>query len=601
MKRQYVGRVALTAVALFAATTALNLGFTLHHWVPMERPVLIVLPGLLSMLFMWATVGALSASHTTRQRIRLPLTLVAGITSGYLVGFSLMEAAFQYIYARPFVPRLDIPMVRSLLQLTLGDIGGAVRWLAPIAIIVVFALLFAYGILLQRTIFRVGESLQRRLVPTLVPAAVVITILAGGGAVVGAHAAWPRPILPRAVVAWAEDGTLDLTALPVVYDENPVGAPGAPGAPSASGTPDDVVTGDVAERQPTAASGRNTPRYVFPGLRDRDIYVFAVEAYGYATVSREQLSRELTPYRNRLEATLREYDYQVATAYLRSPVAGGFSWLAEATFLTGQWINSQPGFEQLYGAHAPTLTGMLQAGGYYTLTARPGTVHASWPEGWDLYRFMESLVAHDGDFAYNGPWFSYVPITDQYAIWRTHRRIEELVAPNGAAAERPLLAYYQLVSSHTPFNRIPPFVEPWEDLGDGSVYRARSAEILTFDNTWGGGSELDEGYLAAISYVFTTITRYISDHMLIDRAPIIIIFGDHQAQRPIREQNAHLSVPIHVATADADVLERFLARGFERGMVGTQQPPHPEMSTFFPLFADVARDIPLAMPVSTVE
>jgi hypothetical protein len=329
--------------------------------------------------------------------------------------------------------------------------------------------------------------------------------------------------------------------------------------------------------------------YAFPGIRDRDIYIFAVEAYGYATVTQPEIARRLAPDLADLAAVLDRHGYSVAGSYLRSPVAGGFSWLAEATFLTGQWINAQPAFEELYDANAPTLTGVLQQGGYHTFTVRPGTVHGSWPEGWDLYRFEQALVAHDGDFAYRGPAFSYVAITDQYAIWSGHRHIVEAVSPGGAAADRPLLAYYQLVSSHTPFNRIPPVIESWDALGDGTVYRERAAETLLFDNTWSGGTEMIEGYSAAISYVLRSITKYVDELMFHERDPIIVIFGDHQAQRPIRENDAHLSVPIHIASRDPEILAPFLERGFEPGLISGEAPPHRDMSDFFPLFMEIAR------------
>ena len=330
------------------------------------------------------------------------------------------------------------------------------------------------------------------------------------------------------------------------------------------------------------------PDYTFPGLKDRDIYVFAIEAYGYATFSRERMAELVGPARERFADALRAEGYEFRSSFLLSPVAGGFSWLAEATFLTGQWIDSQNAFLQLYDADLPTLTGMLHDGGYYTFTLKPGTVHASWPEGWDLFRFEEAMVAFDGDFNYAGPWFSYVPITDQFTLWAAHNRITELTAPDGPAANAPLLAYYQLVSSHTPFNKIPPLIETWEDLGDGSVYHARENEIRTFNNSWGGGTEMDEGYSTAISYVFNSLGKYVEDKMDLSRDPLIIVFGDHQAQRPIREQEAHLSVPIHVASRDPEILALFEEEGYRPGLDGGQPPPHPRMSTFFPTFARIA-------------
>jgi hypothetical protein len=538
-------------------------------------------------LFPPETIGIVAllamVGRVRSPRVRRVGMILLAAATGYLIGFAVVEAAIHYIYARPFVPASDIPMVRSLIQLTLGPTGVA-NALTPIIIVLLFMMFFAVGAL-----WTGGALFLLRRVPRPERAlmTVIVVLVAGwigtGPALAGSRGTADspsRPLAVEAVAAWFRDGSLHLREIPYVDDVEPAGAiaAGDEGGP-ATGTP-------VAAADP----GTPDPASTFPGIRDRDLYIFAVEAYGYATVTQDEIARRLAPDLAELSAVLDRHGYTVAGSYLRSPVAGGFSWLAEATFLTGQWINAQPAFEELYGAGAPTLTGVLQKGGYHTFTVRPGTVHGSWPEGWDLYRFEHALVAHDGDFGYRGPVFSYVAITDQYAIWSAHAYIAGALSPEGIAADRPLLAYYQLVSSHTPFNRIPPVIESWDALGDGTVYRERSAETLLFDNTWSGGTEMIEGYSAAISYVLRSITKYIDELMIHERDPIIVIFGDHQAQRPIRENDAHLSVPIHIAARDREVIESFLERGFEEGLISSEAPPHRDMSDFFPLFVEIARE-----------
>jgi hypothetical protein len=74
-----------------------------------------------------------------------------------------------------------------------------------------------------------------------------------------------------------------------------------------------------------------------------------------------------------------------------------------------------------------------------------------------------------------------VAVTDQYAIWTGHNRIRELTRPGGEAAQKPIMAYYQLVSSHTPYDSIPPVIEDWDELGNGDIYNQRAAEIRYFD------------------------------------------------------------------------------------------------------------------------
>lgn len=555
---------------LFVLVLALNALLAAYLWLPGSgiRSVLLPLPEtVLIVLALWAV--------RDRRRLRLAV----GVVIGVLAGFSIVEGAFQFIYARSFVPRIDIPMLSGLLFLLFGEIGNLAFVLRPVAFALIVALFVTVGVVVATVAswgLRAAAPTRRGIGSVTVLLIVPILILGP-----------PRSLTALSTISWLDDGTVEF----VRYDEAAGDAAGdaAESMKPATATPTSVDTPDATD--PTVVA-EPLPSYTFPGIKDRDIYLFAIEAYGYATFSREKLAGMVGPARDRFAEALRDRGYEFRSAFLLSPVAGGFSWLAEATLFTGQWIDSQNAFLQLYDAGLPTLTGTLHDGGYYTLTLKPGTVHATWPEGWDLFRFEEAMVAFDGDFNYVGPWFSYVPITDQFTLWAAHRRIAELTAPGGAAATRPFLAYYQLVSSHTPFNKIPPIIEDWDDLGDGSVYNERADEIRTFDNSWGGGTEMDEGYSTAISYVFDALAAYVDEHMDLSRDPIIIVYGDHQAQRPIREQDAHLSVPIHVASRDPEILALFEEEGFNRGLDGGQLPPHPRMSTFFPMFTRVARSEP---------
>ena len=549
--------------AIFASIVllaVLNLPLSLSTWVPRGEPLRALVPVAESLLMLW--VLYLLLDRRLAPGVRRWSTMAAGGVFGVLAGVSAAESFFQFYYARPFSARGDIRMIRGALLLFLGDIGPTVDLIAPVFTVLLFLALAAAGWALAAA----ASAVLRR--AKVGPVSLAAVTLLGVAAV--AATGPPSSVAALAVGSWFEGRPAEFVEVVEVPDE---------------------VEGDGAGPQPAAReAAAEAPDYRFPGLRDRDIYVFVIEAYGYASVYRPELARHLDPYRDRLEEVLNAKGYRVVTSYLRSPVAGGYSWLAEATFLTGQWINSQERFLQLYDAGLPTLSGTLHEGGYYTLTIRPGTVHGEWPEGWDLYRFEESIIAHGDGFGFAGPWFSYVPVTDQFAIWTAHHRIKELTQPGGAAEDRPLLVYYQLVSSHTPFNKIPPLIE-WEELGDGSVYHERSDEILRFDNTWTGGTQLVEGYLASMSYVFDVITDYVDRVMDHSRDPVIVILGDHEPQRPIRSTESVLSVPIHVAGRD-DIVGCFIAEGFGAGMRPYQEPPHRLMNDFFPMMIDLARGCP---------
>lgn len=591
MKRPEVNRttfVLIRAVLVSAALLALiSVPLSLHRLVQTQSVATLFLPGAESVL-LFCIMLFLSQGVRNTERIgraersdagapskraavlggsrRRWLIAAAALFLAVLMVFSAAEALFQFIYARPFDPAADIPMVRGGLLLLFGEIGALADTLTPIAIMLILLIAGALSALLILT----GVSLLRRYglqLPPLVPTAALL---------VPVVLALLSPQLLFATMVRSLTGEGDIEFVDVMERATTTERPDGQ---------EDAEDRDAADAEAAAAKA-----YAFPGILDRDIYVFVIEAYGYAAFSRDDLYNQLKRDYDRFAEVLEKHGYGIKSNYLLAPVAGGFSWLAEATFLSGQWINSQTRFEQLYDASVSTLSGVLHEGGYYTFTVRPGTVHGQWPEGWDLYRFEDALVAYEGDFGYRGPGFSYVPITDQYAVWKAHHHLEDARDSGLWGEDRPLLVYYQLVSSHTPFNRIPPFIENWEELGDGSIYHERSDEILTFNNTWGGGTELDEGFVASISYVFTVLTDYIDRFVDHSRDPVFIVFGDHQPQRPIREQDAHLSVPIHIASRDAEILERFAARGFEPGMRGKQEPPHARMSEFFPMFVDIATD-----------
>ncbi|MFP4377354.1 MAG: sulfatase-like hydrolase/transferase [Spirochaetales bacterium] len=542
-------RESASATALLLLSfLVINAALSTYVWAPVGAPALMLVPLPETLILFWILVLLAPRAHSSRLA-RMTLW-VTGAVLGILVGFALAESFFRFYYARPFLPRSDIGMIRGALLLFLEDRTRFVDILTPLTIASVFLVLCGLGIGIVLALSRLARA-ARKMLPALASlSAVALPIMLGVGL--------PASLFGFTVSSWTRSDRIEFQSIEV----------------------------DGVEAAPRA---RDVPEYALPGLLDRDIYFFAVEGYGYATVARPEISELIEPYRERFYEALRGRGYEVRSSYLTSPVAGGYSWLAEATILTGQWIDSQERFLQLYDADIAALPRMLYDAGYHTITFRPGTVHGSWPEAWDLYGFREAMVAHDGDFDFVGPWFSYVPITDQFALWAGHNRLEAITSSGGVAEQKPMLAWWQLVSSHTPFNRIPPVIEDWQALGNGQIYNERVGEIETFDNTWTGGTELVEGYVAAIGYVFEVLTKYVEELLDTSRNPIIVVFGDHQPQRPIRSPNAHLSVPIHVASRDQAILDQFARRGYTPGMVGTAPPPHPGMDIFFPMLVELAR------------
>ncbi len=538
-RHRFTPLIPIATVVLFFVLNAI---LTIERWFGSTHILLAIFPALETVL-----IAAL---------LVLPVPLVIPVLlSAVIAGFSLPETLFRFYYDRPFSIATDIGMVRNAMELLRADGSAVPPWVVlPVvaAVIAGIALIMTIILLPLRRSFRDGGP---RPVTALLLA---MTVLVGVSACGGVDVISSRPV-------W--------TALQ---------------------PPPTAAVRQIArsEREPSPAQQQ---QYTFPGLQDRDILTFLVEAYGHTSFSRPELFQETQPYLDELAAALRNQGYHLVSGFLEAPVSGGFSWLAESTLLTGQLVNRQAVYQQLQ--EIPdlwTLPRMLHQGGYYTLAVKPGSTVGSWPEGWEVFGFERSLVAHDGDFNYRGPLFSFVPVTDQHAIWTAHQHLLEVRAPGSVAADRPLHVHYQLVSSHAPFNLVPPYFPDWTILGDGTIYRQRAEEILRFNNTWTTWDEIDQGYIAATGYTLRTIAGYIDKYLhreLLpdepDNHPLVIIMGDHQPQRPVRLPEDPWSVPVHIATTDRWLRDRLLADRFTEGMVPREPAPHRHMMDFYPFLAEV--------------
>jgi hypothetical protein len=302
----------------------------------------------------------------------------------------------------------------------------------------------------------------------------------------------------------------------------------------------------------------------------RNVLLCIIESYGYTAYAKADHAAILEPYLREQEERLAAAGYRILSTFLKSPVIGGYSWYADSTLLTGMRINSEEQYGELLRSKTPNLVGLLDERGYRTVLVAPGTLKP-WPEGEAYYQFDHYL--YNADFGYRGPEFSFVPVPDQYSLNKLHRRF--IAAGDGG----PLFAEFLLVSSHAPFNRIPPYVEDWDSLGDGSIYH--ELPMLTFKNTWFQGKEYAEGYTAAIKYVFDVLVAYLTEFLEDDT--LIIITGDHQPKYPVTERGQPLSVPMHVLCRDWSLIEPLVGYGYVDG-VPTQQPPHDGLESFYEQF-----------------
>ena len=79
--------------------------------------------------------------------------------------------------------------------------------------------------------------------------------------------------------------------------------------------------------------------------------------------------------------------WQARSGYLTSPIAGGGSWLAHATLLSGLWVDTQRRYRHLVASDRLTLTRAFGGAGWRTIGVMPGNTTA-WPDG-DVYAYDE--------------------------------------------------------------------------------------------------------------------------------------------------------------------------------------------------------------------
>ncbi len=564
MKRFF--SIAVPALIFLLFTVFLNS----YRWIASGLAVTAVIPS--PLLFVSVFVAAMVADSRRRNggsRVRhlVPgMSLILAITLIY----SVAEGAMQFLYARPLIPASDVSYVRGGLLLLFPRATATVTALTPVVIGVILAI--AYGVARAFMAFLQGLLMRLELTPLRVKQASLIGLAVSFLAVFAVQTVvsadrdsetWTQSLFPVMARGFTSVDRFEL-AHPLDHD--------------GSLHPERTESGPTADAAPV---------YGLPGIRDVDIYVFAIESYGITIFDNEDQREAILPLLLESHERLSADGFHVASHFLESPVFSGLSWLAEATFLTGNVIDRQSRFERLIEEGAFALPDFLAAeADYFAMKAKPGAVHGEWPEGYDVFGFNEMLIAYRDDFAYRGPWFSFVPVPDQFAIHALHRRIQERIS-DGTLDGRPLFAYYQLVSSHIPFNHIPEYLYDWDALGDGSVFF--ETENLQFDNDFFSGTEYVEGFIASVEYVLTVLTEYLIRFLPEDRDSLIIWFGDHQPGSVVSGRGASRSVPIHVISRDASIVSRFVDElGYVHGIVPDQPHPHPHMARFFPDFVQLS-------------
>jgi hypothetical protein len=300
------------------------------------------------------------------------------------------------------------------------------------------------------------------------------------------------------------------------------------------------------------------------GLRGKDVVFAFVESYGYSAATDPRYQADIGSVLDDGQNRLRAAGYASRSGFLTSPTAGGGSWFAHATFLSGLWIDNQQRYKTLVSSKRLTLGSAFRRAEWDTVGVMPG-ITRSWPEG-DFFGYdrVHGRKALD----YHGPRFGFAAVPDQFTLSRFHR--EEYAKPGRG----PLMAEIELISSHTPWVAPPDLID-WNDVGDGSRGFASSGDG---GSVLGGSAKARSAYAKSIGYSLRSLISYVETYG--DDDLVLVFLGDHQPTGNVTDNSANFDVPITIVAKDRAVLDRTAGWGWQDGLRPTPGAPVWKMSDF---------------------
>jgi len=287
-------------------------------------------------------------------------------------------------------------------------------------------------------------------------------------------------------------------------------------------------------------------------LAGADVVLVFVESYGASTYDVPRYRQALRGARDELAAAATSSGQQVRSAFVRSPTFSGGSWLAHVSLLSGVALVDPDSYALLMTQKRTTMVDAFRSAGYRCVAVMPG-LRLEWPEG-AFYRFDAIHNARAIDW--QGPEFGWWRIPDQFTLARL-LDLELTTAPR-----QPLFAMVATISTHLPFEPVPPLLSDWQRLRSTEPYPAEMlAHSLARRPDW---LDLGRSYIDAIDYSLRSLAGMLRQRP--DPSRVFVIVGDHQPAANVSGDDASWDVPVHVITGNADILAALDADGFAPGV-----------------------------------
>lgn len=327
--------------------------------------------------------------------------------------------------------------------------------------------------------------------------------------------------------------------------------------------------GGTDGRAAAALAAPAPPQTSLAGLKQRDVYLVFIDSYGTTVFDTPEFRDAFAGALAQFEAAVSAAGYTVASNRLVSPTFGGGSWLARATLASGIRLDDPVLYSRMLASGRKLLPAYFRAAGWRALDVEPGRKAAAPdPKAWGFDRALDAKALD-----YRGPSFGWFAIPDQFTIERTG----EVRASLGA--EKPVFAQIVLVSSHIPFDPVPPYLADWSDAGTFAGLPKSAWPAVYRQSDW---TRLAPDYVKSLEYDFAVLRDWLCRRL--PGKSLVILVGDHQPPAAVNGPKLPWTVPIHILSRDPALVAPFLAAGYVGGMVPSQPPPHPGMEGFLKAF-----------------
>ena len=313
------------------------------------------------------------------------------------------------------------------------------------------------------------------------------------------------------------------------------------------------------------------------GLKGADVYVLFLESYGRAVLESETSRTAYEAWCRDFTSQIHEAGFTAASGFMFPSIRGGQSLLAHAEFLCGIEVDNRRIFSKLLESDMRPLPKIFASAGYETINVQPAMT-VRWPAsnlffGFTKDRFNDSLP-------YDGPWFPWGFMPDQYAL-------QLILDSEVSETAQPLFVQYIGVTSHAPYSRTPRYYESWEDTQISGAYDY-GTDTKVFDIGWHnyvGHPRVEEAYLSTIEYCLQTTVGFLGE---LDRRSLVIVIGDHQPPSlvPALSDSRHASrdVMCHFMSNDPELIAPIRANGFTAGLAPDPENPSLSFAEFLSIF-----------------